>query len=44
MVEEKRRLTGYKTMILTGFQLRAARRALNLHLEQLHQNTIISVR
>lgn len=29
-------------MILTGFQLRAARRALNLHLEQLHQNTGIS--
>lgn len=29
-------------MILTGFQLRAARRALNLHLEQLYQNTGVS--
>lgn len=26
-------------MIITGFQFRAARRALNLHLEQLHRNT-----
>ncbi len=29
-------------MILTGFQLRASRKALNLYLEQLSQNTGVS--